>query len=188
MRARTLIPLLVLNAASSTLVSAQDRSLAYMDVTLGASFLLTNGPFNGKYYYRAGPTALLAFGTQPDSTRPFLAALHLGLLNAMGAGSDVCRFTPLGGCYETFPLSGIVAVTVGGRALTAPWRFVELTAGPAYIDHDEEGSSFGALAVGRLGHAPGHYLAAGLSLLGVVTTVDGNLVFVGGLGFSLRTW
>jgi hypothetical protein len=188
MRARTLVSVLVLNATGSTLVSAQDRSLAYMDVTLGASSLNRSGPFDGEYHYRSAPLALLAFGAQPDSTRSFLAAVHVGLLNVIPSGGDVCRFTPLGGCYQPYPLSGIVAVTVGGRPLTAPWRFVELTGGPAYIGHDEGGNSFGALAVARLGQAPGHFLAAGITLLGLVTTIDGNLVFAGGVGFSLRTW
>ena len=189
MRARILVSLLVLNAAYSTLVSAQDRSLAYIDVTLGASYLLRNGPFNGEYYNRGAPTALLAFGTQPDSTRAFMTAFHVGLLNALGfSHGDVCRFTPLGGCYQQYPLGGLIAITVGGRALAAPWRFAELTAGPAYIGHHESSSSFGALVVARLGQGPGHYLAAGLSVLGVVTTVDGNLVVASGLGFSLRTW
>ena len=188
MRARALVVLIVLNAATSTLVGAQGRSRGYLDVTLGANALLRNGPFNGEYYYRAAPTLLLAIGTQPDSTRSFMAAFHVGLLDAIGGGSDVCRFTPLGGCYEQYPLGGVVGVTVGGRPLNTPWRFVEFTAGPAYIGHYEGGSSFGLLAVSRLGHAPGHYLAAALSLLGVATTVDGHPVFAAGLGISLRTW
>lgn len=188
MRQRTLIAFLSLNAANSTFVGAQDGSRAYVDVTLGANFLLRNGPFDGEYYDRGAPTALLAFGTQPDSTRSFLAVFHLGLLDALGAGSDVCRFTPLGGCYRQYPLAGIVALTAGGRLLTAPWRFLEITGGPAYLGHYEGGHSYGALAVGRIGHGPGHYLAAGLTFLGLVTTFDGHLLFATGLGFSLRTW
>lgn len=184
---RTLVAF-VLGAASIP-VRAQDRSRPYVEVTLGANALLGNGPLNGEYYYRGAPTVLLAFGTQPDSTRAFMTAFHVGLLNALGfSQGDVCRFTPLGDCYQQYPLGGIIAITAGGRPLTAPWRFLELTAGPAYIGHYGGSSSFGALAVARLGQGPGHYLAAGLSILGVVTTVDGNLVFAGGLGFSLRTW
>jgi hypothetical protein len=178
---------LVLNIACATLVSGQDRSRGYMEVTLGANFLLKDGPYDGVYYDRGAPTAILAFGTQPDTSRSFVGAILVGLLNAIPSASDVCRFTPevpLGGCYQDHPLSGIVAVTAGGRPLTGPWRFLELTVGPAYIG----GSSAGAIAIARTGHAPGHYVSVGLSFLGVLTMIDGHPALTGGVGFSLRTW
>jgi hypothetical protein len=77
---------------------------------------------------------------------------------------------------------------VGGRPLKPSWRFLELTVGPAYIGHYEGAHSFGALAAGRIGHTPGHYLAAGLAFNAVVTAVEGKLIFTAGFGFSLRTW
>lgn len=167
---------------------AQQRSRAYVDVTLGANFLLKTGPFDGEYYFRWAPTLLLGLGTQPDTSRSFVAAFHIGMLNAVPSASDVCHYTPSGGCLQWYPFTGILAITAGGRPLTGPRRFLELTGGPAYIGGFERDGSFGAIFVGRAGRGPGHYLAAGLSLLGVVTTIDGHLVFTGGLGLSLRTW
>ena len=132
---------------------------------------------------------LLSLGGQPDTARALTAAFRLGLLS-LPSSSDVCRFTPLGGCYQDYPFGGIVAITVGGRPLASRWSFFEWQAGPAYVGRFEGagGSTFGALLVGRIGQGPGHYLAAGLTFHSLLTTVEGRFVPSAGIGFSLRTW
>ena len=188
MRLRALVALLLLNAGTGTVVGAQSRSNAYMDVSIGANALLGSPPYNGEYYDNEGSVfVLLAFGGQPNESRSFMGALHVGLLT-MASGDDSCRLTPLGGCYRDFPLGGMIAITVGGRPLTSPWRVLELTAGPALVGQVDNGTSFGALAVGRIGLPPGNYLSPGLAFHGIVTGVHGAVVFSAGVGLSLRTW
>ena len=184
---RTLIAILLLNSGTAMMLGAQSRADAYTDLTVGSNFLISEPPINGEYYEKGQGFAFLAFGNQPDVSRPLVAALHFGLFAVLG-GDDECETSPLGGCVRNYPFGSIVAVTVGVRPVTSVWRVLELTAGPALVGVRGGGSSFGALLIGRLGRPPGGYLSPGLALHGYVAPIDGTFVFAGGLGFSLRTW
>lgn len=188
MRLRTLVAVLLLNAGTGTVLSAQSRSSAFVDLTVGSNFLVSSVPISGQYYESGHGAAFLSFGNQPDENRSLVAALHLGLFLVLG-GDDSCDPTPLGGCWRDYPFFGIIAVTVGGRPLTAPWNALELTAGPAFVALADDGEqSFGILAKGRLGLPPGRYLSPGLALYGFAAPIDGRVVISAGIGVSLRTW
>jgi hypothetical protein len=187
MRARTFVALLVLNAGCATALGAQSRSNAFIDVTAGAYVLRTFTPLNGGYDEDGNLVAFLAFGNQPDASRPLLAALYFGLFPVLGSNTS-CDFTPLGGCLRDSPLGTVIAITVGARPLTSPWSALELTAGPALFGALTTRNSFGILTIGRIGLPPGRYLSPGLALHAIVAPYDGDLVFAGGFGFSLRTW
>ena len=188
MRLRTLVAVLLLNAGTGTVLSAQSRSNAFVDLTVGSNFLVSSVPISGQYYESGHGAAFLSFGNQPDENRSLIAALHLGLFLVLG-GDDSCDPTPLGGCWRAYPFFGIIAVTVGGRPLTSPWKALELTAGPAFVALADGGqNSFGILTVGRIGLLPGRYLSPGLALHGFVAPIDGTFVISAGIGVSLRTW
>ena len=188
MNVRALIPILLLQTGNASLLAAQSRSNAFMDVTIGANVLL-GGARHGDDYYETGgmPFAVVAIGNQPDANRALLGVLHAGVLTVVG-GDDECDPTPLGGCYRDFPLGGMIAITVGGRPLTPWWDFLELTAGPAFISPIGSGATFGVLTVGRIGLPPGRYLSPGIAFHGIVAPVRGSLLFTAGVGLSLRTW
>lgn len=184
---RTLIAILLLNAGTGTLLGAQSRSNAFVDFTIGSNVLVGNAPANGEVYEGGDGFAFLAFGNQPDVDRPLVAALHLGLFAVLGRTAQ-CEITPLGGCYQDYPFGTFIAITVGARPLSSPWRMFELTAGPALVGVLEGGNSFGVLTVGRIGLPPGRYLSPGLALHGFIAPVDGTFVCAAGVGFSLRSW
>ena len=118
-----------------------------------------------------------------------MAALQAGFfLSSVGGSAAWCRPTPLGGCFENYPLSGIVSLTIGGRPLTSRWRFVELMAGPAVVRQYVGGNSLGGIAVARVGTPPGTYLSPGVAIQAIVAPIEGALIGTIGLGFSLRTW
>lgn len=182
------VALLVLNVGTGSVLGAQSRSNAFTDLTVGSNFQVSNFPINGEYYEAGQGFAFLAFGSQQDENRSLEAALHFGLFAVLG-GDDACDLTPLGGCYRDYPFGDIIAITVGARPLTSPWRAFELTAGPAVVGLlDGRGTTYGALTVGRIGLPPGRYLSPGLALHGFVAPIDGTFVFAAGFGFSLRTW
>ena len=176
-----------MNAGVGTVLGAQSRAHAYVDLTIGGNALITRSPINGEYYEPGHGFAILAFGNQPDSNRSLVAVLHLGAFLILG-GDDACDVTPLGGCYRDFPFGGVIAVTVGGRPVTSLWRGLELTAGPAFVAGRPAGGSLGVLTTGRIGTPPGRYLSPGLAFHVLATPIDGTFVLAGGLGFSLRTW
>jgi hypothetical protein len=189
MRIRVVTAIL-LYACTGTAGGAQVRARFYVDVSLSGTALVGNAPFNGEYY---DPTtsglALLALGHQADVSRPLVATLHAGFfLSSVGGSFAWCRPTPLGGCYENYPLSGIIALTVGARPLTSLRRFVELTAGPAVVRQYVGGNSLGALAVARVGTPPGTYLSPGVAVQAIVAPIRGALIATIGFGLSLRTW
>ena len=189
-RSLLLLLLLLLHAGAGTVVDAQSRSRSYIEVTIGGSALVGYLPFNGEHYRRRSGHGLVAFGHQGDVTRSLLAALHVGLLTAPTGSDGWCRATPLGGCLQEYPLGGIVAITIGGRSLESLWRYVELTAGPAVVVpyNTGTGTTIGLFSVGRIGTPPGFYLSPGLSFHGIVTPMDGTVMFAAGVGVSLRTW
>jgi hypothetical protein len=189
MRIRGDATFLVLCLCTATVAGAQVRRF-YVDVSVSGTALVGNAPFKGEYY---DPTtsglALVSFGHQPDVTRRLVAALHAGFfLSAVGGSTAQCRPTPLGGCLQNFPMSGIIALTVGGRPLTSRWRFVELTAGPAVVGQYTGGNTLGALAVARVGTPPGTYLSPGVAIQAIVAPIRGALIGTIGFGLSLRTW
>ena len=188
MKLPALILILLLQTGSTSLLAAQARSNAFMDVTIGANVLL-GGARHGDEYYETGgmPFAVVSFGNQPDANRPLLGVLHAGILT-VASGDDECDLTPLGGCYRDFPFGGLIAITVGGRPVTPWWDFLELTAGPAFIDLIGEGATFGVLTVGRMGLPPGRYLSPGIAFHGIVAPGHGSVLFTAGVGLSLRTW
>ena len=190
MRIRAGAAFLLLYAYTGTVAGAQVRARYYVDVSVSGTALMGNMPFNGEYY---DPTTsgllLLAFGHQADVGRRLAAALHAGFfMSAVGGSTAECRPTPLGGCLQNFPLGGMIALTVGGRPLTSPWRFVELTAGPTVIRQYEGGNSLGALAIARVGTPPGTYLSPGVAIHAIAAPLRGALIGTIGIGLSLRTW
>ena len=188
MKLRFLLAVPWLHIATGTWADAQSRSRPFIEVSVAGSRLLGHTPSNGAVYRRGSLHALLAIGHQPDVSRSLMAALHVGLLG-VPSGSTACHSTPLGGCLQDYPLFGIVALTIGGRPFDSYWRFVELTAGPAFIiPGNSDGGTVGMLAVGRIGVPPGFYLSPGLTFHGIVTPVDRTVMFVAGVGVSLRTW
>lgn len=190
MSVRTVLAVFLVFAGTGTLAEAQTRARAYVDVSISGTALVGRVPFNDEYYDpTASGLALLAFGHQPDVNRPLLAALQVGLFLGVVGGTDGwCRPTPLGGCYQQFPLGAIVALTVGGRPITSRRRFAELTAGPAVVVLNNGGASVGLLSVARIGLPPGFYLSPGLAFHALVTPIHGTVMFVAGVGVSLRTW
>jgi hypothetical protein len=187
MSVRALFALLLLNAGPGTILAAQSGSREFVEVTIGYNGVNWNVLNKAERYEEGSPFALLAFGRQPDASRSLLAAFHVGLLTVAG-GDAACSPTPLGGCGRDNPLGSIIAITVGARPLTSLWRALELSAGPAVIGRNEGGITFGLLAVGRIGLPPGTYLSPGLAVHGILTPIDGTVLFAGGLGLSLRTW
>ena len=186
MKMRAVIAILILSLGHVAVLDAQTRSRSYIEVSLGGSRLLGHAPSNGAVYERRSGYALAAIGHQADVNRSLIAALHVGLLGVPGGSTD-CLLTPLGGCLQDYPLLGIVGLTIGGRPFDSPW--VELTAGPAFImPGNGDGGTVGMLAVGRIGVPPGFYLSPGLTFHGIVTPVDRTVMFVAGVGVSLRTW
>jgi hypothetical protein len=186
MNHRILSTLVLLSAGTTVPLGAQSRATAYVDLTVGSNVVIGNVPTDRRYEGGFG-FAFLAFGNQPDVNRSLVAALHFGLFAILGSDAS-CRPTQLGGCYQDYPFGGLIAVTVGGRPITSPWRVLELTAGPALVGVLDGGNSLGALVAGRIGLPPGKYLSPGLALHGFVAPIDGVFVFEGGVGFSLRTW
>jgi hypothetical protein len=187
-RARWLITLLFLNAATGAVLGAQTRSRTFVDVTLGGTAIVGNEPFNGEYYRHNGNMLfLVTFGLQPEVSRPLVASLELGFLG-LTLGDDSCRITPLGGCARQYPFAGVIAVMAGGRPIQSPFRFVEVTAGPALIGQDGRGTPVGILAKARIGSPPGTYLSPGISLYAVGKVVNDSPLFGVGAGVSLRTW
>lgn len=187
MSVRTLLALLLLNAGYGPMLGAQSSSREFVEVTIGYNGVSWNVLNEGQRYEEGSPFALLAFGRQPDTRRSLMAAFHVGLLTVAG-GDAGCPVTALGGCGRDNPIGSIIAITVGARPLTSLWRALELTAGPALIGRNEGGITFGILTVGRIGVPPGTYLSPGLAFHGILTPIDGTVLFAGGLGFSLRTW
>jgi hypothetical protein len=190
MSVRTVLAVFLVFAGTGTVADAQARARAYVDISISGTALVGRVPFNDAYY---DPTSsglvLLALGHQPDVNRPLLAALQVGLFLGVVGGSDGwCRPTPLGGCLQSFPLGAVVALTVGGRPLNSRRRFAELTAGPAVVAANDGGASVGLLAVARIGLPPGFYLSPGVAFHGLVTPIHGTVMFVAGVGVSLRTW
>ncbi|MGH9200919.1 MAG: hypothetical protein ACRD2A_06760 [Vicinamibacterales bacterium] len=70
---RTLVSFFLLNAGAGTMLSAQTRSNAFTDFTIGTNFLIGNAPINGEYYEGGHGFAFLAFGNQPDENRSLVA-------------------------------------------------------------------------------------------------------------------
>lgn len=188
MKMHAVVAFLLTSLGHAAVLDAQTRSRSYIEVSLGGSRLLGHVPSNGAVYERRSGYGLLAIGHQADVNRSLIAALNVGLLG-VPSGSTDCRLTPLGGCLQEYPLLGIVGLTIGGRPFDSPWRFVELTAGPAFImPGNGDGGTVGMLAVGRIGVPPGFYLSPGLTFHGIVTPIDRTVMFVAGVGVSLRTW
>jgi hypothetical protein len=188
-RPRLLVVVLLLSAGAATAVGAQVRSKAWFESTFGGTALVGDEPFRGEYYKRNSDVLmLLTFGLQPDVRRFLVTSLELGFLG-IPLGDDSCRITPLGDCTgTTYPFNGVIAIMAGGRAITSPWRFVEVTAGPALIGQSGEGNPIGALGKVRIGSPPGTYLSPGIAMYGITKVSNGGLIFGIGAGVSLRTW
>ena len=185
---RLISALMLLNAVTGTMLGAQTRSRAFLELMFGGTTLVGQEPFHGEYYKQnTNALLLLTFGLQPNTGRALVTSLELGFLG-IPLGDDSCRITPLGGCAAGYPTTGVIAALAGVRPLTSPWRFVELTAGPALIGQSGKGTPIGAVAKARTGSPPGTYLSPGIALYGIAKVVDGGLLFGVGAGVGFRTW
>jgi hypothetical protein len=187
LRLRTLSTFLLLTLGSVTAGEAQDRSRPFLDISMGPSFRAGAESIKGVYYQRGSGFGLLSLGAQPHVDRSFIFALRGGFIGIPSSG-DVCRLTPdYSACYQNFPLTGIIALTAGARLPSARGA-LEMTIGPALLGHYEDHSSFGLLMAARVGTLPGSYFSIGVAFFGVLTTIEGTPVPVGGLGINLRSW
>lgn len=187
---RLLFSLVLLNVGSGSILRAQPQSRSFLDLTYGGTALVGSEPFHGEYYkHNTNMLLLLSIGQQPDINRAFVASLELGFLG-IPLEDDSCRLAPSGACTSSnYPFAGVIAATMGGRPIRSPWRFVELTAGPALIGQSGGGGRpLGAIAKARLGSPPGSYLSPGIALYGIAKVVEGGLLFGVGAGIGVRTW
>ena len=139
--------------------------------------------FGGDYQERVRPSVLVSVGTQPHADRAFVLAAHTGFLGWQ-FGDDICVVPP-GRCRQ-YPVAGVLALSAGSQMSSGQ---IELTAGPGVFWKPEaSGTSLGLLVNLRLGGAPGHYLAPGIGVQGVVVSVDGEALAGVRGGLSIRFW